>query len=267
MTKFDLPLKAYADEQEFQGKLVAGVSLSRVLDQFSVIHSLENKYPGSIKELHSRFGLRRFSRYPAWVLEKQYLERDEVEKPCGVFMSGMEDAGNVFASENDRVVVESTTRQLQELGCAVRFIECNGKQEMFDYFKLLDSSYGTYQKIPFWFIRSHAGRWDWELGANDDDGHVNEHDFAKEDFKKMRDYFSDQPTIIFDGCSLGRKGGIAQKTSEFFDAEVLAPKGMQSALTSIAISKQNDRLIFRPLYDVDREKEVAPHVYLRGRKR
>jgi hypothetical protein len=67
---------------------------------------------------------------------------------------------------------------------------------------------------------------------------------------------------------VGRKNGLAQRLSKVLHCIAYAPKGIKSALGGIKISIENGRLVFEPLYDVNKDEEyLAPHIYESGLKK
>lgn len=247
-------------------------SLRPVIDQFESIQALELQESGSAGELFRRFGIRWFSRYPLHVLKRQYDERENTDNPYGVFLSAVHDWTGAFSQDNDREVVDTIAHQLKSLGHSFRIVECNSKQELARTFLTLDELYGGQHKVSFLFVRAHSskGHLEFGKGESEDDPRVDIDldDLSGKGFAKGKRFFVEEPTIIFDGCSVGRRGGIAEKTSEVFSARVLAPKSNYSALTDVKISRAGEKLVFVPVYEDEKDaKNVPPHVYIKGRKR
>ena len=269
LLSFGLPGPLYVHHGERMRSLGSDDDWSQryILDQLGAIQGLESKYPGSANSLHNEFGIRWFSRYPTKVLLSQFEERN-AQKPYGIFVSAHDDHNGGFFSENDRVVVQSIARQVRRYGLALRIIESADKHFLEKRLFQLDQKYGGDHKISFMFIRAHSDRERLELGPDEEAGDLGVSDLGPQRLGKARTVFKENPTIIFDGCSVGRRGGVAEATSQAFDATVLAPKGVQSALTKVTISKTDNGLRFDPRYETDKTgSEVPPHIYIGGRKR
>lgn len=270
LQKIGLPSDMYetfSDQPRTRTELLASDGFELIFDQFEAMQSLELERPGSVKELYARYGLRWFTRYPIGLLIKQYDERDSVEKPYGIFVTGLVDWNKAFFSENDRGVIERIARQLNDLGYTIRCVECGGRNEMTDRFGMLDTAYGTQQKISFMFIRAHASREHMELGHDPADGDLEAKHLADPNFMRSLNMFVETPVIIFDGCSVGRRGGIAEKMSAAFSATVFAPKGVEAALVDVKVVSRDGNIVFAPRYETTAKSGEMPHVYMNGRKR
>jgi hypothetical protein len=269
--EFGLPMGTYMkipNTRMPRGRL--GFESSRVgilMDQFDRIHEIESERPGAAAELYKRFGLRWFSRYPSEALIRQYDERN-LRTPYGVCMSAVEDGNASFFERQEIPFLRKMTRDAEAAGFGVRFIECNGRKEMARIFAKMHSKYGKSHKISFLVMRAHGWRWGLGLGENEEDG-----DFVAGDIHKEGDFlnaeqFEENPSLVFDACSVGRRGGLAQRLSKLLSGTAYAPRGLTSSISSMEIEKIDGRLSFKPQYLIDRDTEESdPHIYIHGRKR
>src|SRR3989344_2694846 len=235
--------------------------LDRVIEQLECIRALEAIERGATANMHKRFGIRWFSRYPINTLIYQYKESENME-PYGVFFAASHDWSQGMFEENDVRIVETLDRQLRANGSAVRIVECAGKAEMEARFRNLSETYGEHT-AQFFFLRAHSSREGLSLGAGDGDGALYAKDLAGDQMAPVRQLLAPKGTIVFDGFAIGRRGGFAQIASKVFDTKVIAPHGNQSALTNISVVRKEGSVDFEAAYDVhDNLKAVPPHIYV-----
>jgi hypothetical protein len=271
-TRFGLPRTMYDELTQHSSEdnplpLHFDELFARSIDQLEALQALEVERPGSVRELYRRFGIRWFGRYPTDVLVEQYDERDSAERPYGVFASGVADWNYSFFTANDLETVDQLHGDLSQRGYALRVIECNSKNEFASLLEDLHRTYGGQHKIEFMIVRGHAHRDRMEFGTGAVVGDLDVEDLKSKNYADRLRVFSENPTIIFDGCSVGRKGGLAQTMSEVYGATVFAPKGMISSLTDIKVEGEKNKVSFAPEYAAGTKKDLGVHVYVRGRKR
>lgn len=201
------------------------------------IMALEMRNPGAAKALYEQFGIRNFGRYPVSILTAQFLERDDKEKPYGVFLNAVFDYAPLVV---DRQSGLSDLFQHFHEDYNVRIVEANSKLDLIKALRKLDRRYGDKQKISFGFVSGHGSKDSiWLGGSSDPRYSLRTSDLSKAEGRI--NCFVDNPIFVLRACSTGAEAGIGQEWSRALHATVIAPK-VDSGLAGVRKSVRQDEL-------------------------
>lgn len=240
----------------------------RMVEQLIAIQKIEAVRPGATAELHKRFGIRWFSRYPMELLIKQYDERD-LQVSYGVYLSATGDWNCSFFSESDKELISHIATQMASIGMSMRIVESQNKVELAKSFISLDKSYGERNKIGLLVIRAHGDKEHVTLGEYKGQ-YIDLADLEGAGFRKSRSFFVDDCILVLDGCSMGRRRGIGQKGSRIFGTIHASPGITPSGLENITIERNGGNMHVLAEYAIEhkgRDISVPGHVYKKGVKR
>lgn len=203
---------------------------------------LEKANPGSVHTLYKQFGIRHFGRYPEKLLEEQYKERDNCDKPYGVMFSAIDDHNG--ALRTDWGDTKDIWQHLEEK-YLFRIFEFDRKFSLGRRFVECDNKYGKNHKISFAKFNGHGKRnsivfgkrnegvWNFlarTLFKKSDSTSITSHDLEGSGFKRAKDFFIKSPHLIFQACSAGEEGGFVQKASKIYETEALGQDYTGSSL-------------------------------------
>lgn len=286
---FGLRITDYLDlhtrrKEEFKYQLTKELEIF-VFNELQMIHLLEVERPGIVSTLRLKFGITWLNRYPKDVLIRQYDQKDS-QKPYGIIVSARTDWNNSLMSQHAKSLVERLAREFTEKGYEFRIIEAGSENEFITHMEQLDAAYGDQNKIGFMIVRGHADKTGFSMGRVAEDYDITVDSFNNPDFVGLKDTLAPGASLIFDGCGIGKKNGMAHKTSEAWETTVYAPHGFESALEEIDIRVEKNRVTLSPFYTVFRtikkegktgleektdmkEKEalLPAHAYIKGHKK
>lgn len=171
------------------------------------IDYLERKERGVVKELHRRFGITHFGRYPTGRLWQQWQEKDETGE-YGYWLGGYRDDNGVLYQEAQ--IIENFVESANGGRVKVRIIEARSKLSLARRLKYLDLQYGEKDKISFGVVSAHGdGTGKAVVLGFGSDGVV-----GVEDIKRLKkggkldrvmSYYVPKPSFAFFSCE-GAKG-------------------------------------------------------------
>ena len=131
-----------------------GNNREMMIRNLGYLHELENERPGSARYLTDNFGIVCFSRYPIETLIKQYDERDEKNKPFGVYVTArMDHNGSMYDfNKRDKINILSSKTELNGFG--LKIIEVNNTVDAAK--KIINLTNTLNRKVSFLFINAHG---------------------------------------------------------------------------------------------------------------
>lgn len=215
---------------------------------------LESERPGSARVFTEEFDIRAFHRYAfsdnVSHLTDQYDQRDDKTTPYGVVAVARDDHKYSFHSLSSLL-----TNVKEELGDShiIRVIEVDGARSLLAGLNKIHRRYGTEgNKISFGILAGHGNQNGVILGGQEktDPFFVVTSDLFQNDTLKkgVRNFFTDDATIIFHSCSTGKDDGIAQKVAHALDVTTVAPEGVTER-PKIHVANTRGSLVFDATYD------------------
>lgn len=165
---------------------------------------LESLRQGIIKVLFDEFGIINLSRYPAELLIKQYDERNK-QMPYAAQFIAKTDSNGAFSRP------QGLSHLTTELGdtYAYRIIECASVQEILKAHKMLNDRYGNHYKIGGAIFSGHGTPLTINYGQNK----VEMWQSDSNSVRLIAKMYVESPEIVFESCSTGIEGGIAEAFS------------------------------------------------------
>ena len=189
---------------------------------------IESDSPGSAKELHSRFNISNFGRYPSEVLIDQYKRRNE-DIPYGIIIYPVGDHNGSF--ELSTQTIQKFFNDLKNSKYGMRIVEVGGKFGLAKNLIKLDQKYGLKNKISFRVIAGHGKKNHIQFGAltlknffNNKNILLKKEDLSSPAGQKIDSFFEKGAPTVLLSCSTGEEGGIGQEISNKYDTDVVAPK-------------------------------------------
>lgn len=239
----------------------------KVMDSnISAMKYLESQAPGMgiCKYLYEEYGIANFARYPAWLLLKQFDEREITGKPFGVVLYPYEDDNGGFYSDSN--IFDSLGTQIQNTH-SLKIIEASSKTQAAELLCAVRRKHG---KAEFGILGGHGSENSIQLGAitESDETTSNEESepvenlftdpnviFSEDISKKFpkanartvsiqtlfRYIFVPNPTIILISCFAGVPSGMAEKMSAL-GAYFIGPDSSTSPKTITAVPGENNKL-------------------------
>lgn len=192
---------------------------AQVSNTLRKMYHLEKNNPGSVNVLHDQFNIEYFGRYIG--LDRQYREKDLVERPYGIVIAPKSDHNGAF-SDLFLQINYKTIDALATCGVSTRTVECGTKQDLVEHIEKLDHKYGQHQKISFAMICGHGTEETITFAEHTPDGVLSKED-VKILFPPLKDFFSRHPTLVLCSCATGAGGGIAKQIADELNAFVWAP--------------------------------------------
>ena len=202
---------------------------------------LEGHAKGASKELQERFGIVNFNHYPIEVLRKQYDLRD-AQVPYGVLIGTQYDWNDAFSSHySTEKMLKDFSEQLSEHGSNLRVVEVDSPRALAQQFVSLERQYGTAHKITFAILRAHGREEVVSLG-NRYDQTLSKKRLGSARPENLQRFFVEQPNIIFDSCSVGAYGGLAESVAAALGGVVQGPEGISHGIEKIDVSGEGEKL-------------------------
>lgn len=185
------------------------------------MQALESKRKGSVSELVHKYGIQEFQRYPEEMLLAQ-LEEEDTQQPYGVVVYPRDDWNGAF--DADKKLWKDFFGETRSR-CGLKIFECASRIDIARHLLDLDKKYGAEHKISFAVIAGHGqenkiqfGPWWGHFSA------LSKVDIGSgKGIRRVKDFFVEDPSIVFFSCSTGAEEGIAQELSQTLGAEVMAP--------------------------------------------
>jgi hypothetical protein len=216
-----------------------------------------------VDELHTEYGFIWFHRYPIEILLDMHQDLKsgkKYEKNILYLLSGLDDTVSFLQSGD---LFKKVYFEAKHKGIKITFAEVVGDKDrvntVVSYLKEKNGS-----KFNSGVVSTHANKYN--LGfSSDDSGEVLKDDFNGEWGLQFLENFTEDAELVFDGCGLGRKNGLAQKASTIF-SKVYAPKGNKAALKDLELTLDKDgRVHLEPSYFGDDKIHDQPRVYVKGK--
>ncbi len=222
----------------------AGMEASIRTRELEFLLDLERRDPGSVAFLHQEFGITIFGRYPAGVLLRQRRKVSDTSLPYGIVIAARADHDDAFYHTLKKPI-ESLDDDLGMDGL-VRIIEVENKTELARRLLALNVRYGEKQKIQFALVAGHGEPEYVQLGEvtfgqDKDRQRITIDDLAGRGIRRGKEFFVDRPSIVLASCSTGFEGGIGQKLSEQYDADVTAPE-VSTSFLELHATVENGRI-------------------------
>lgn len=190
-----------------------------IFDNLSKMMEMEDQYPGLPKVLFNEFGIRVFNRYTMETLLELCDNKDKDNIPYGIIIQPINDWNGAF--EQPKLIDELNSDLKGKY--YLRIFECSDKLEIAKALGKLARRYQAH-KISFAIIGGHGTKTSIQFGKRFTERDIlHLEDFTDPRMLHNQSYFEQNPTIILKSCSTGKFGGIAQKLSETFNAQVIAP--------------------------------------------
>ena len=169
------------------------------------------------RELHEKFGIEEFDRYPKETLWKMYANLDKkvaaARPPILHVVARADYSGAVY----DYI---GWVFRLDHYKAFIAEAESKG-----DLRQRVAHVAETYGKIETMVIGAHGEKGRMQLGYDEKAGFLSLQD--ENDIAQLRPYFVSKPTIVMDSCSTGEdETAIAAMVSRALDATVFAPAGV-----------------------------------------
>lgn len=247
-------IKEYGFNEEETGTLInkwlfGGGSTKYMPEAFSKniesIKSIEEKRPGIVKFLISKFGIYNFGRYPEDLLTKQFDEFENQDLPYGVVAFSEDDHNAVYFEYKDEL--SGMAKDLNGK-YAIRIAEVGGKKDLMRLLVRLRLKYGKNHKISFGILGAHGNERAITLGNinNTGDREIYTRNVIKYGNRKYN-LFEENATLILLSCMSGQKEGIGSKISKTMGVTTIAPKE-SSGLESIKPILESGDLKFKVKY-------------------
>lgn len=211
-----------------------------ILNALSAL-KVELRRPEAVGELSNTFGIQAFSRYPDNMLVSQYDQKDDRDTPYGIVMNPRNDHNGAFYDLAAHDTNASLWKEVEREGHHVRIFECASKMDIARKLITANNLYGEKQKIAFAILGGHGNRSLMQFGdtAKDEEGsQLSKGDLAYgKGVQRAGEFFVENPTIIFNSCSVGGDTGLADLASEVYDATVYAADQKIYGIKSLTCKK------------------------------
>ncbi len=238
----------------------------RAAELFITAHTLEIGRPGIVRSLAANFGLRWISRYPGHVLIQQSDAMEDKTTPYCLMINSIADWNESKFGDAERDLITSLHASLKKSGRLLRIAECKNIHELKALLEQCHAKYGATQPIELMILSAHGRKDNLELGPEVGDGDFTSVDAQDESIIRS-EYFKDTATVLLNGCSIGRKGGLAEKLSKHLGVKVFAPKNVQSGLCDIEVTDVNGTLKVDAQFNDERGFIDPARVYINGKVR
>jgi hypothetical protein len=221
---------------------------------FQTIEELEVAAPGAAKALHAEFGIQNFARQSLAFWVKQYQERDNHTTPYGVLLSPGDDWNGAFSDGHVAKLVDQAVGQLNGQAL-LRVIECRNKIDAVRKLLNLKQRYQVPEgghAMSFAVIAGHGSKNSIHIGQREapptaalDEAPplyaseigpppldkvaptnldvITPNDILGPGMQRLKTLFRSDAPIVLISCSTGKAGGIGEKMSDIYDADVTAP--------------------------------------------
>ncbi len=201
-------IKSY-QVREYDNDILPRLNYLEVSSALGVCADIERKIPGGSEKINKIFGITHFSRYPSELLIEQMTDWENGDKaPYGVIFGSWDDwNNNVRGSVNQETYIA-----LKKLGFKTRAVEGKTKIEFINRQKMLREKFNKSGKFHFLIVEAHGSENGFILGKSKD-GAVTIDD-VPELKKELSGLYSSNMQTLFFACSMGKKGGFAEKWSD-----------------------------------------------------
>lgn len=159
------------------------------------MRELEIQRPGIIKDLYEKYGICNFARYLKEILKRQNKvmnKKEKITKPVLAIIYPYDDYNGAFWSNSERFnyfIIKILMREFE-----IVITEAKGFEDLINRLNNLKEDYG---KVDVAIFGGHG----WPGGIILQKNLC----FKKEQIKKIKEFFNEKPTIIFNSCSVGKK--------------------------------------------------------------
>jgi len=211
-----------------------------------MMKSIEEKRPGIVQFLMSKFNIYNFGRYPEELLIRQYDEYENDELPYGIVIFPEDDHNAAFFENGD--VLEEIENELKDK-YAMRIMEAGNKKDLLRLLIRMRLKYGQKHKISYAIVGGHGNKKELTIGnVHDTEGReVLIEDLTRYQKRKYK-LFEDNATIILIACNTGEPGGIGSQLSKAMGINVIAPSGISGVKSIKPKIKSNGSLEFDVKY-------------------
>ncbi len=232
-----------------------------VRDNLAALFGLEYDRPGSTSVLLKEYGLANFARYPEYLLCAQYDSRDDDSLPYGAVISSENDYNGTSYSNEDtwdnlfRNLTWDESGKIRSPRYLLRFMEAGGRFSVMRDLVALNQRYGNKQKISFAIFNGHGNDGCLNFGDNADErsSYIDKSDLPDAKWLgKVRNFFSDNATIVLDSCLTGQKDGLAGEVAKKLKIKVLACDRISGGIESIKVKEKKDHLDFEVNFMAER---------------
>lgn len=218
-----------------------------------------------VEGLYNIYGITNFSRYPLPVLKKQWEDRDDTESAYGVWFSSYSDHNRALVGEGS--AIREFWRNLPK-GYKMRIVEARDRYSAVKRLMTLDRMYGAKQKISFLVINTHGNSEVISLGSDQVEDRLLGSLVNTKSAKKLRSVYAPKMPVAILSCSTGKVGGIAEKYSEYFGGEVVAPDDICASPSPIFLRRlESGKLVFHVSFEGGERGSMVPsNRFVAGRK-
>lgn len=220
--------------------------------------NLEKKQKGSVKKLIENYGIKEFYRYPEEMLLTQ-LDEEKNDQPYGIVVFPRGDHNTAF-DQNVEILNKLFNQTRGYYGLKVFEIESK-----IAFARDLISLKKYQNKISFMIFGGHGSEDSIAITEKEIAGDyfgqtakkIKTDDFDSKGTAKVKDFFVENPKIILVSCSTGAKeDGIAQKISQVYGAEVIAPNKDTSLKDIETTYDDNGKPNFHVMYASEEDKKT-----------
>ena len=201
----ELLRKAFADGHDWEyiggniDEYLSEYSYEPAVKAFEAMAELEEKLPGCVKELHEKFGLMNFQRYPKEILLNQLQETDP-QKETGLLIFAESDWNGAF--DNQAGIWSKAYEHLKDT-LNFRIIECGSGTSLAR--QLIKTKQDFEKGVSLGVLSSHSDQEGFLLGEDHDDK-ING-DNLKENVANLKEIFTEDAQFLANACSSGVLGG------------------------------------------------------------
>ncbi|OGL70677.1 hypothetical protein A3C17_01680 [Candidatus Uhrbacteria bacterium RIFCSPHIGHO2_02_FULL_53_13] len=233
----------------------------RFLQNIRTLKFLESKKPGGAVLLEKFYGVRAFGRYPQELLLWQVDLHEKPDAAYGVLVNGRGDYNG--ALYNTRSYEPFTALQYH----GVRIIEASSLSEVARTFIAMKKR--GFPKASFALLGGHgtpesvqlamATSYNAQGQSENREGHFDARHLKEGRGVRRfgRVFMQDGAPVIFNSCSTGQAGGIAENASEAWGMDMIAPDA-PSFIDHIALLETQDRVAVERVEYGTEERNVSP---------
>lgn len=234
------------------------------------MRDLEAQRPGICKELHERFSIKNFARYPNSLLLAQYDHRDDVDTPYGIMITAAHDYKGAFYYAQDSVA--GFYSKLADLGYALRVYEA---ERPLSVPRRIIESATKYGKPDFGVLNAHGNPAEMRVGGGEKED-ITKGDIKRLPIENMAKYMSVGMEWVLLSCSTGRSirhrffrravPSIAQTLSgKLPSQQFVAPTRDVSVEALVPILDKDGRIHIKPTFkEPNNEEQHDPRIFRAG---
>jgi hypothetical protein len=199
------------------------------------INTIESRFKGCAQILNQFYGINEFARFTPDILEEMYLDHNNLDKKYYLIIQASADYNNAFDDTNINAEIY---KNMKGRGYGIKVIEVSSSLDMVQKLAKLKTRFKS--KIPMIILKAHGSPNSITLGNEgqvskeiSSSPKINKKNLLEHNSffsriknrlaKENKDYFTNNPLIIFNSCSTGAKGGIAQELQKLGNFRIIAP--------------------------------------------